>query len=112
MKNYIQKGDTITVTASASIDSGDFVAIGSLFGFAVTSAAEGDDVAILTTGVFEAAVNAAAPVTVGTPVFWTGETLTTASTDGDAEAPTAYQPVGVAVSSASAGAAVTIHVKI
>jgi predicted RecA/RadA family phage recombinase len=112
MKNFVQPGDTITITAPTSITSDDFVAIGSLFGFAVTSAASGEDVSIRTTGVFETAVSSSAPVTVGAQIFWSGETLTTASTDGDAEAPTAFLMVGVAVSPASAGAAVTVHVKI
>jgi predicted RecA/RadA family phage recombinase len=113
MKNFVQPGDVITVAAPAGgALSGEFVKIGGLFGFAQTSADAGDDVAIATTGVFETSISAAAPVTVGAPIYWTGAALTTAATDGDAESPTAYPVIGVAVSTAAAGAAVTVAVKI
>lgn len=51
MKNFVQRGDTITVAAPATLSSGDGVLIGSLFGVATTDAASGADVALVTTGV-------------------------------------------------------------
>ena len=52
MKNYIQDGDIITVTAPAAVASGDFVQVGRIRGIAVTSAASGALVELQTTGVF------------------------------------------------------------
>lgn len=71
MKNYIQKGDTITITAPAAITSGSGVLIGSLFGVAATDADTGADVAISTVGVFDLPKEATtATFTVGDPVEW------------------------------------------
>lgn len=59
MKNYIQPGGTITVAApSGGVVSGQAVVIGKLRGFANATAAEGDDVAISRTGVFETDIKA------------------------------------------------------
>lgn len=52
MKNYIQDGDTITVTAPATVASGDFVQVGRIRGVAVAAAASGSPVELKTTGVF------------------------------------------------------------
>ncbi len=53
MKNYIQRGDIITVTAPADVKSGDPVAVGSIFGVACYDAASGTDVELNTDGVFD-----------------------------------------------------------
>ena len=53
MKNYIQDGDTLTVTAPAAVASGDFVQVGRVRGIAVTSAASGAQVELKTTGVYD-----------------------------------------------------------
>jgi predicted RecA/RadA family phage recombinase len=53
MKNYIQEGDTITVTAPEALVSGDFVQVGRIRGVAVTSAASGAAVELRTTGVYD-----------------------------------------------------------
>jgi predicted RecA/RadA family phage recombinase len=53
MKNYIQEGDTITVTAPEALVSGDFVQVGRIRGVAVTSAASGAPVELRTTGVYD-----------------------------------------------------------
>jgi predicted RecA/RadA family phage recombinase len=52
MKNYIQDGDLITVTAPSAVASGDFVQVGRIRGIAVTSASSGAQVELKTTGVF------------------------------------------------------------
>ena len=44
MTNYIQKGDTITVTAPATITSGSLVVVGSIVGVAACDAESGADV--------------------------------------------------------------------
>jgi predicted RecA/RadA family phage recombinase len=67
MKNFVQPGDVITVTAPAAVNSGDFVVVGKLCGVAATDAASGEDVEISTRGVFELPVTGLAQ---GAPVFW------------------------------------------
>jgi len=54
MKNYLQNGHIIRVTAPAGgIASGDAIIVGSIFGIAAYSSAEGDPVELSTTGVFQ-----------------------------------------------------------
>jgi predicted RecA/RadA family phage recombinase len=86
MKNYIQDGDTITVTAPATIASGDFVQVGRVRGIAVTDAASGAQVELKTTGVFDIPKTGSEEfASVGLPVYvvLSGngvKTVTTAST--------------------------------
>ncbi|WP_457650872.1 DUF2190 family protein [Profundibacter sp.] len=72
MKNYVSAGDnvTITVTDPVGINSGDAVFVGSLFGIASRSAAPGENVAIVTRGVFELPKAASQSWTVGAKVYW------------------------------------------
>jgi predicted RecA/RadA family phage recombinase len=75
MKNYIQPGDTVTVTAPANVASGEGVLIGKLFGVAAISAASGQDVEIKTTGVYELPKTSAQEwATVGLPIYWDDST--------------------------------------
>lgn len=54
MRNYRATGEILTVTApSGGVLSGNLVIVGSIIGVAQKDAAEGDPVAIVTTGVFE-----------------------------------------------------------
>src|SRR5579885_349430 len=54
MKNFIQRGDMITVTAPmGGVTSGQGVLVGNLFGVAATTVAEGESVEIATVGVYE-----------------------------------------------------------
>ena len=52
MKNYVQKGENITVTAAAAAASGAGVLVGNLFGIAAGDAAIGEDLDLVTVGVF------------------------------------------------------------
>lgn len=70
MRNYIQPGKTITVPAPADVKSGELVVVGSLFGVAEFSAAEGDPVEIATEGVFELPKEQAQAWTVGAKVYY------------------------------------------
>lgn len=82
MKNWIQPGDTITVAApTGGANSGDGVLIGSLFGVATASAAEGADLELRLTGVVELP-KAAGAVTQGAKVYWddTNRNVTTTAT--------------------------------
>ena len=70
MKNYLQDGDTITVTAPATVASGDFVQVGRIRGIAVTAAASGAQVELKTTGVFSIPKSGTEEfASVGLPVY-------------------------------------------
>lgn len=75
MKNFIQNGEAITVTAPAAVVAGEGVLIGDgLFGVAVNPADSGAEVTLVTEGVFE--LPADATVAQGDVVEWnTGELL-------------------------------------
>ncbi|HZP21449.1 MAG TPA: DUF2190 family protein [Bauldia sp.] len=71
MKNYIQPGKFITITApTGGLLSGQGVLIGSLFGIATGDAAEGEEVEVLTEEVVEIGKTAALQIDVGDRVFW------------------------------------------
>jgi len=102
MKNYVQDGKVITVTAPAGgVSSGDGVLIGAgLFGVAQKDAAAGDPVAIVTRGVFELPKTSAQAWTVGALIYWDADPgeCTTTSTDNTI--------IGVAVAAAANPSAV------
>lgn len=99
MRNFIQPGHMVTVPApSGGVVSGAGVLVGSLFGVAATTAAEGHPVELATTGVYELP-KATGAVTLGAPLFWdtTPGRLTTVAADGVL--------VGAATEAADSGAA-------
>ena len=71
MKNFVQPGDTITVTAPYAVDAGDGVLVGSLFGIACDDALQSaTDLEIVTTGVFDIKKTAAITFGEGDAVYW------------------------------------------
>lgn len=70
MKNKVQDGRLLTVTAPAAVSSGDFVKVGSIGGVAVADAASGAEVALDTQGVFTLPKNAPLEISQGDPVYW------------------------------------------
>jgi predicted RecA/RadA family phage recombinase len=98
MKNYLQNGHIVRVaTPAGGIASGDALIVGSIFGIAAFSSAEGDLVELSTTGVFQLPKATAAVVTVGARVAWdnTAKEVTT---------PAAGRfPIGVAVEAVGSG---------
>ena len=60
MKNYVQPGHVMTVTAPADTKSGDFVVVGAGFGVATADAAAGTDLEIAIGGVYDGAAKVAA----------------------------------------------------
>lgn len=82
MKNFVQEGDNITVTAPAAVSSGAGVLVGSLFGVAVADAANGAAVTVSTRGVFGLAKKSAQAVSQGAKVYWdnTNSECTTTAT--------------------------------
>lgn len=82
MKNYIQPGNTVTVTApTGGVISGQAILVGALFGVCAHDAAEGAEVEIAVTGVFEIPSNGSA-FSEGAKVYWNNtdkQAVTTAS---------------------------------
>jgi len=72
MKNFIQPGETVSVTAPATVASGAGVAVGNLFGVAVHDAASGDPVEISTLGVFDLPKPNTQVWAAGDPLYWNG----------------------------------------
>lgn len=70
MKNYIQPGNTLTLTASAEIISGDVVAVGSIIGVANGDAANGAPVDVDTVGVFRLPKVSALAIAAGDVVYF------------------------------------------
>jgi len=105
MKNFIQKGDTLALTApTGGVSSGDGVLVGSLFGIAAGDAAENENVEVQTCGVFELS-KATGAVTQGAKIYWdnTNKNVTTTAT--------ANTLIGAATVAAVSGDA-TVQVKL
>jgi predicted RecA/RadA family phage recombinase len=103
MKNYINSGKTLTVTApTGGISSGDGVLIGNLFGVAAFDAAETENVEIQTTGVMVLPKQPTDVVAVGDLLYWdaTNNRLTKTTTSN--------KIIGVAVAPAGNGAATVV----
>lgn len=96
MKNFIQKGEVLTLTPAAAVTSGT----GHLFGAALFGVAT-NDVAIstpgefITEGVVEIAKTSALAISVGDRLYWDATNKVVNKTA------TAQQQVGVAVSAAA-----------
>jgi predicted RecA/RadA family phage recombinase len=94
MKNYVQSGDVVTISASADTSSGDVVVEGSLIGVAQADALTGEDLAIVTKGVFELSKTSAQAWALGVPIYVTSAGLATTASSGNTL-------VGVAVAAAA-----------
>ena len=71
MKNYIQRGDTVEVTAPYDVASGGGCQVGAgLFGVAVNAAASGAAVQLKRGGVFTHAKTSAQAWSVGDLIYW------------------------------------------
>lgn len=97
MKNYIQPGARIDVTAPAAVLDGQLVRVGLLAGVAVADAANGAPLVLATEGVFDVAKVGSQAWTVGAAIYGTGTTTltaTTATTTGNILLGVAVAPVG------------------
>lgn len=114
MKNYIQPGANLDVSAPYEVNSGEGVLIGQLFGIANADAANGAAVVITTEGVFDIAKESAGVfASVGAPVYFDIATKT-ARSHSDADSNSAGESealIGVTVAAAGAGAT-TVRVKL
>lgn len=83
MRNYVQKGDTLSLTAPYAVASGAGFKVGSIFAVASGPADSGAAVEGATVGVFDLAKVSAQAWTLGVRVYWddTAKLCTTTSTD-------------------------------
>lgn len=80
--NFIQPGDTVTLTAPYDVDSGDGVLVGAIFGVAQGDAAETESVEAKRTGIWTLPKTSAQAWTLGQRIYWDDtqkECTTTAS---------------------------------
>ena len=95
MKNYVQKGENLTLTAPYAVASGAGVKIGLIFGVAAGAAASGASVDVVTEGVFTLPKVSTDVFAVGAAVYWDDTAkLITSTTSGNTK-------VGVAVTAAA-----------
>lgn len=83
MKNYVQKGENLTLPAPYAVSSGDGALVGSIFGVAAGDAANGAEVDLVTVGVFVLPKVSTDAMAVGSPVYWDDDAklVTTTATD-------------------------------
>lgn len=78
-KNYVQDGNTVRLTATKAVKSGDVVVAGDLIAIAVTDSDAGAPVVGLTTGVFTVKAKQADDIKQGAVLYWSdtdGATIT------------------------------------
>lgn len=73
MKNYVQRGDTLTVVAPYTLVAGGGVQVGNVFGIALNNQNSGDNMDMLVTGVFDL-VKDTSTFNPGDFVFWNNAT--------------------------------------
>lgn len=71
MKNYVQPGDTLTVTAPYALTAGDGCLVGTMFGVACGTYANGaTDAEIKTEGVFDLTALSTDTAALGAALYW------------------------------------------
>lgn len=96
MKNFVQEGDTLTLTPAAAVASGVGYLFGtSLFGVATNDVAISTPGEFLTEGVVEIAKTSALAISVGDRLYWDATNKVVNKTA------TAQQCVGIAVAAAA-----------
>ena len=84
MRNFVQRGDTLTIPAPAIVASGGVVIAGSIIGVANGAAAVGEDVDVDVTGVFNLRKVSALAIAVGDKVYFDSATsLVTKTASGN-----------------------------
>jgi len=102
MKNFIQPGETITITAPHDLKSGSPVMLGSIFGVATNDALKDQDLELTLTGVFSLPKVATESWTTGTLLYW-NEVANALTSIADNN-----QLVGVAITRAASPSSTTI----
>jgi predicted RecA/RadA family phage recombinase len=95
MKNFIQRGEVITLAAPYDVASGAGLLVGTIFGVATSAALSGEAVETAVCGVYELAKTSAQAWTVGAKIYWddTAKVCTTVTTSNTL--------IGVAVAAAA-----------
>lgn len=70
MKNFVDAGETATLTAPYAVASGGGALVGTLFGVAQGAAASGATVVLSLRGTFDLAKTASQAWTVGAAIYW------------------------------------------
>ncbi|MEO1678010.1 MAG: DUF2190 family protein [Pseudomonadota bacterium] len=70
MKNFVQPGQNIDVTAPAAVQSGEPILVGDLFGIATADAESGATLVIATTGVYTLPKTATDVIAQGAAVYF------------------------------------------
>jgi predicted RecA/RadA family phage recombinase len=83
MRNYVQPGETVTLTAPAALASGEPFAVGAIFGVAAYAADSGAAVEAKRTGVFDLPKATPETWSVGERLYWdaVAKKLTTTATN-------------------------------
>lgn len=102
MKNYVQPGNTITLTAPYAVASGDGLLVGSIFGVAAGTAAVGESVEAALTGVYDLKKVASQAWAAGDKVYWDNTAKEATKTT------TSNTLIGVAVVAVAGGTGDTI----
>lgn len=81
MKNYVQSGETLTLTAPYDVASGAGMLVGSLFAIATAAALSGATVECRPGGVYDLVKNTGEAWTAGAKIYWdnTNKRCTTTS---------------------------------
>lgn len=107
MKNFVQEGKTLAVTAPAAVTSGQYVVVGAIRGVAASDAASGESLEVVTEGVFTMPKVTADDIAAGDLVYWDATAGKVTKTAGTGSKPL----VGVAVRAAGNGVA-SVDVKL
>ncbi len=99
MKNFIQPGETITVTAPADVASGAVLVVGSIVGIAAYTALSGADVEVQTVGVFDLTKVTTDVIAQGDKLYWDSSAAKLTKTAGTGSKPL----VGYALAAAGNG---------
>lgn len=105
MKNFVQPGSTLTLTAPYAVTSGDGLLVGLIFGIACFTAANAATVEANTQGVYDVTALSTDTATVGAAIYWdnTNKRCTTTSSGNT--------KIGVAVA-AKANGDTTVRVRL
>jgi len=102
MKNYVQPGNTITLTAPYDVASGDGLLVGAIFGVATGAAANGEPIEAALVGVFDLKKVGSQAWAVGDKIYWDNTAKETTKTVAS------NTLIGVAIEAVGSGAGETI----
>jgi len=102
VKNFVQPGTTLTLTAPYAVASGDGLLVGAIFGVATKAAALGEAIEACVTGVFDLKKTASQAWNPGDKVYWDNTNKETTKTL------TGNTLIGVATEAVAGGATDTI----